>query len=824
MVEWRFFMNVSAIKQKIKKNKIIRIGAKLILPNPYPKYYEKMPIKKGTVLYESFYGKGITCGPKAVFEQLLRDKDFEKFIHIWVYDDESQWSMYFEQYKNMDNIKFVKYKSKNYYKALASVEYLINNSTFQACFIRKEGQKYINTWHGIPLKLMGYEMPNGNIESANTERNFLQTNFLLSPNKHHTDMYNKSYKLKGLYEGKIIETGQARTDSIFNADRKKVIDDLKKSGVSVDENKKIIMYAPTWKGASFSNPQADGREYEKLYEAINQSIDTEQWQILIKPHQAVYDSLKNNNKLKSILVSPRLDTNEILSVTEVLVSDYSSIFFDFLVTDRPIMFYIPDLEEYKDTRGLYMDVESLPGPATDNLEQLCRMLKNPSQAQNEKIDNYKKIKEQFCKYDDGHVSERIVNAIFKDKYDSVKVIENDNSKKKIFIALGRALQNGITHSFLSLLNNLDYDKYDVTAYLYEPVAEDQILRINQINKTARVLVRTGGNTATKWELFRMYFSMAFDTKGIFEKVLPEKYFEREAKRIAGNADFDSVVEFCGYSPILALILPKLNSKNTAIWQHNDLVADANRKLGHKKPLKKKMSIIFNLYTRWDRLVSCSHSVMEVNKKNLSRPEIEDKFSFAKNTINYMRVYDSLENDVEYENFKLPEDDEISFVTMGRLSTEKNHGNLVRAFGEYIKEYPKGKLYIIGEGPLRDQVEGEIERLHLEDKVILTGNLANPFTLMKKCKCFILPSIYEGQPMVLLEARIVGLPIVVSDFSSVKDSLMENGQYLINSSEESIIKGLKAFSENKVPVCKFDPRLYNKEAVEEFENAIIKNKR
>ena len=81
----------------------------------------------------------------------------------------------------------------------------------------------------------------------------------------------------------------------------------------------------------------------------------------------------------------------------------------------------------------------------------------------------------------------------------------------------------------------------------------------------------------------------------------------------------------------------------------------------------------------------------------------------------------------------------------------------------FKEYPNSKLYIIGEGPLREQVEGEIARLNLKDKVILTGNLINPFTLMKKCKCFILPSIYEGQPMVLLEARIVGLPIIVSDF-------------------------------------------------------------
>ena len=120
-----------------------------------------------------------------------------------------------------------------------------------------------------------------------------------------------------------------------------MIKSLRYSGVNVDENKKIIMYAPTWKGNSFSNPQADGEEYEKLYNKVCEVIDTNEWQVLIKPHQAVFDKIKDDEKLKGCLVSPRLDTNEVLSVTDVLVSDYSSIFFDFLVTDRPIMFYIP---------------------------------------------------------------------------------------------------------------------------------------------------------------------------------------------------------------------------------------------------------------------------------------------------------------------------------------------------------------------------------------------------------------------------------------------------------------------------------------------------
>lgn len=668
---------------------------------------------------------------------------------------------------------------------------------------------------------MGYEMPNGNIEVANTERNFLQASYLLSPNEHHTEMYTKSYKLNGIFEGKILECGQARTDTLFNTDRSEVIAKLMYDGVKVDTDKKIIMYAPTWKGSSFNEARADIKEYEKLYKKVTAGIDTSKYQFLIKPHQAVYDKVKRNSgEIKDYIVSSRIDTNEVLCVVDVLISDYSSIFFDFMVTGRPIMFYIPDLEEYKETRGMYMDIDKLPGPATDSIEELCDWLNNPEDAVLPTADNYKELKSSFCGYDDGKVSKRIVNAIWNDDFSEVKVVETKTEKKKIFISLGRALQNGITHSFLSLLNNIDYDKYDVTAYLYEAVAPDQVVRMNEINKNVRVLVRTGYWFATKWELFKMALAMAFGLKGVFRKVLPDKYFVRQAKRLAGDARFDSVVEFCGYSPDLALILPNLNAKTTAIWMHNDLLADANRTINHKKPLKKKMDMIFNLYSEWDRLVSCSNSVMEVNRNNLSTDEIADKFYYAKNTINYRRVLDSLEEGCEYEGFPMPNEEDTNFVTMGRLSTEKNHGNLVRAFAEYVKDYPNSRVYIIGEGPLREDVESEIDRLGLKDKVILTGNLANPFTLMSKCDCFILPSIYEGQPMVLLEARIVGLPIVVSDFSSVKDSLMEHGQYLIKSTEDSILDGLKAFSEGRVESCEFDPEQYNREAVGEFEQAIL----
>ena len=119
----------------------------------------------------------------------------------------------------------------------------------------------------------------------------------------------------------------------------------------------------------------------------------------------------------------------------------------------------------------------------------------------------------------------------------------------------------------------------------------------------------------------------------------------------------------------------------------------------------------------------------------------------------------------------------------------------------------------------DELKSLIRTLHLEGKVIMTGNMENPFMLMKECDCFVLPSLHEGQPVSLLEARLLGLPIIMSDFSSAKSSLFENGQLLIGNTVEDIYQGLVSFMEGNVPTCDFNYQDYNDITIQQFEEII-----
>jgi glycosyltransferase involved in cell wall biosynthesis len=161
-----------------------------------------------------------------------------------------------------------------------------------------------------------------------------------------------------------------------------------------------------------------------------------------------------------------------------------------------------------------------------------------------------------------------------------------------------------------------------------------------------------------------------------------------------------------------------------------------------------------------------------------------------------------------------------FVTVGRFSGEKNHDHLIHAVHKLRQEGQPVYLYILGNGPLKTDMEALVNSLGLNDCVFMPGNVANPFAVMKNCDCFILPSLHEGQPMVIHEARGLKMPIIVSNFSSVGGVLVEDGQLVIGTEVEDIYRGMMKFIDGEVPAgYEYDIHTYNREAYAEFEKVL-----
>ena len=177
----------------------------------YISYYN-MNVRDNYILYQSFDGQGIIDNPYAIFKAFIEREDFLNYVHVWVVNNFENKDYQIIKYSSFSNVIFVKYGSDDYLKYISVSKYLINNCTFPSYFTKKDEQIYINTWHGRTRKKLGFDVPNSRLSMANTIRNFLSSDYILSSDEFMTNVYKKAYKLDGLFNGKIIQEGQPRND------------------------------------------------------------------------------------------------------------------------------------------------------------------------------------------------------------------------------------------------------------------------------------------------------------------------------------------------------------------------------------------------------------------------------------------------------------------------------------------------------------------------------------------------------------------------------------------------------------------------------------
>ncbi|MCD8795099.1 glycosyltransferase [Mammaliicoccus sciuri] len=824
------------INQVNRKAKFIAEPIKAKSNSPYVKktmkyadMYKSNKVHDNYILYQSRDGKSMTDSPYATFLYLLNNKKFSNLKHIWIVDSKSKKEEYSHNYKDFKNVKFVIKESDEYLEYLTTSKYILNNSTFPAYFTKKEAQIYINTWHGTPLKHMGLDVEDNLLGSQNIIKNFLSSDIIVSPNKHTSEVFKRAFKLEGLYEGNIMEIGYPRIDLTLNAERDKVLSRLKEYDVSIGD-RKILLFAPTWRGQDVNKPEDS---IEEIYHMIMELKNSTNYQVLVKVHPFAYKIALKYKQLRPFLIPDSFDTNELLSVVDLLVTDYSSIFFDYLVTNKPIIFYSQDYEEYETDRGFYIMPEDLPGPSVYDLQSLLDTVQNIDSIKTKYDNNYKYFQQEYVPHENGKVTEILVDEMFK------KVsTKNQSEKEKILIYPGGMRNNGITTSAINLLENIDYDKYDVTIFIGNTSNPEVLKNLDQVNENVRIILRKGPLLATTSEKYRDAFIKNRGLESIINKILyPELAYKREFRKIFGNSKFDYVVDFSGYSMFWPKILLGTNSKKKIIYLHSDINSDMNRTVNGKKPHYINLKGVISLYHKFDYLVSVSEETNKINFRNLSTPSTCNKFTSSMNTINLNRINTLVENDSDIldlgkkkyllvnrdnEIDRIPfNTDDYKVMAMGRLSPEKGFDILINAFKGIVESNNKAKLFILGDGPLKQPLENLIKKLDLENNVYLVGQKSNPFYIMKQCDLFVLSSHYEGQSMVLLEALTLKTSILASDIPANR-YVLKYGDYgmLSENTPDSIEQGIHRYMNRNTPDYEtFNEEEYNSRAINEFYNLI-----
>ena len=366
------------------------------------------PANKKLVIFESFLGKQYSDSPRAIYEYMKEHCPDYKLV--WSADRMHQ-SVFEEK-----GIDCVRRFSVRWLLLMTGAKYWVNNSRFPLWIQKPKHTVYLQTWHGTPLKRLAADMEEVHMPGTNTvkyKKNFLKEagnwDHLVSPNAYSTDIFRRAFE----FDRNMIESGYPRNDYLHQANNEETISGLRQK-FRLPEGKKIILYAPTWRDNQFYSKGKYKFTLEMDLEKMHRELG-EDYIIILRMHYLVAENLDLTPFAGFAYDFSHLeDIRELYLISDLLITDYSSVFFDYANLRRPMIFFVYDIEEYRDNlRGFYFNFEEkAPGLLTKTTDGLIGEIKRLEEAGFQTGDKFEAFYEQFCYLESGDSSKRVVEAVF----------------------------------------------------------------------------------------------------------------------------------------------------------------------------------------------------------------------------------------------------------------------------------------------------------------------------------------------------------------------------------------------------------------------------
>lgn len=367
--------------------------------------FRRMSMKDNWIVFESFLGKNYSDSCKYIYEYLYK-KYGGDFKYIWVVNN--------KQTDIPGSATKVKYLGIGWFYYTSRAKYYVNNMRQPIWLNRRKGSIFLETWHGTPLKKLVFDMEDVHSATPEYKMNvYAQSRkwtYLISDNPFSTEVFERCF----LYPAEqIIQTGYPRNDILYSPDREAISARIKKRlGIPADKN--VILYAPTWRDDEYYGPGQYQFALKLDLHRMKEQLG-DKYVLLLRTHYFIADAIDTSG-LDGFAwnVSKYDDIAELYLISDICVTDYSSVFFDYANLKRPILFYVYDFDKYRDKlRGFYIDMETeLPGPLLNTETELLDAIIHIEDVKNRYKDRYHRFYEQFCGIDDGHAAERIDELIF----------------------------------------------------------------------------------------------------------------------------------------------------------------------------------------------------------------------------------------------------------------------------------------------------------------------------------------------------------------------------------------------------------------------------
>lgn len=513
----------------------------------YNSYYNDK-IDENIIYLESRNGHDFTGNIFKITEELSSDIYGNFKIYVYATSHvKSKIELYKKNYKL--NITKIITDEDEAVKTLHKAKYIFTDSGIRSKYIKKEGQIFINMWHGTPLKFMGFDNPTEQPYVGIIQRTFLFSDYMLFPNEYMMNIMTHSYMIDKIYKGKFLLEGYPR-NSVFLDDNSNIKNKLD------FKDKEIFVYMPTFKGIiTDRKDEKQKNDVEEFLYELNLKLNDNQ--ILFVKFHPYNQSKIDFSKFNHIMAFPEgFETYDVLSIADVLITDYSSVFFDFANTRRKIIIFNYDEKEYFKDRGLYFPLEDLPFPKVQNINDLINDLNSPKNYDDTKFVN------EFCKYDSIDSVKRICETVINNKnsceYEIIK-----NSNKNILIYVGSMENNQVINQLTQLLEKID--KHVNLFISFKPwdknIKENYLNLFNYFPKNVEFLPLSYNLAPT--------FREKIDLNNFIKNDIPLKenlikLFNRSYKRQYGDFKFDLIIDFLSNDLEQSLIFACSNLNNVIV--------------------------------------------------------------------------------------------------------------------------------------------------------------------------------------------------------------------------------------------------------------------
>lgn len=361
-----------------------------------------IPRNKKLIVFESFIGRQFSDNPRAIYYYIKYH--YPDYICIWFYDKK-----HLSNFKKISNTELVQRGSFKWFWLIIRAKYWVSNSRFPGWLIKPKDTVYLQTWHGTPLKKLALDMEDVHIVGTDKSvyaKNFLKDankwDLLIAPNKYSSDIFKRCFA----FSKEMLNTGYPRNDILTTGNNSKTILGIKTT-LNLPLDKKIVFYAPTWRDSyTFDVPFDTAKLLREL---------SDDFILMVRFHYQIKNRPDFSNYSGFIYdLTDYNEVNELYLISDILVTDYSSVFFDFSILKRPMIFYCFDIELYKNyLRGFYFDFEKrAPGPIVLNEDSLIKAIKESSTLTTKMLeDHYHDFYDQFTAWEDGNATKKVVNLL-----------------------------------------------------------------------------------------------------------------------------------------------------------------------------------------------------------------------------------------------------------------------------------------------------------------------------------------------------------------------------------------------------------------------------